>query len=171
LDLRPGDILLYDRPGIANAVIKLKRGEVYSHVALVGPSPQVMLEATQGKKCDERPLRTDGLAAIYRPAWSNAHLFKLGYLWFLREARGQRYDWWSLLNFTFSNFMRDVDNKRMFCSEFVTRFFKKCGYPLFSNDADCDHISPGLLPYSPRVFPVWKRADKCKPNEKFEDTF
>ena len=58
------------------------------------------------------------------------------------------------MNFAFASW-QGQENGKMFCSEFVARFYKKMGLPLFSEIADCDAISPGLLTYSIRVKPVW----------------
>ena len=157
--IQPGDILLYDRKGWVNKLIKFKRGEKYSHAAIAS-YPGYMLEAVQGKMCDEYPLRLDGLAAIYRHREDEVD-FELGYEWFQQEARGQKYDWLGLLSFSFAQF-QGRENNKMFCSEFVARFFAKISAPLFSTVTDADAVSPGMIPYSPRVYSIWIRADKRK---------
>lgn len=154
----PGDILLYDRDGWVNKFIKFKRGEKFSHVAIASQSG-FMLEALQGTTCDERPLRLDGLAGILRT--KEPIDFEVGYEWFLKVAKGQAYDWVGLLSFAFARFQGRTNNK-MFCSEFVVRFFAKLNCPLFADDTDADAVSPGLIPYSAALFKVWIRADKRK---------
>lgn len=154
----PGDILLYDRDGLMNAFIRFKRGEKYSHVAIAS-SPGHVIEAIQGKSLDERPLRFDGLKAIYRH--TEPIDFEAGYRWFENEARGQKYDWIGLLSFAWAKF-QGRQNDKMFCSEFVARFFAKIGKPLFSDITDADAVSPGMIPYSPFVKPVWIHPDKRK---------
>src|SRR5687768_12687953 len=149
----PGDILLYDRDGWANTFIKFKRGEKYSHVAIAS-RPGYMLEARQGDVCDERPIRFDGLAAVYRH--TDPIDFEKGFEWFEAEAKGQGYDWIGLLSFAFAKF-QGRQNNLMFCSEFVCRFFKKLGNGLFSDDTDCDAVSPGMIPYSLKVRKLWLR--------------
>jgi hypothetical protein len=156
--IRPGDILLYDRKGIANSLIKFVRGEKYSHAAIAS-HPGYVLEAIQGKNLGERPLRLDGLAAIYRT--KEPFDFEQGYRWFAHEAEGQPYDWFGLLSFKFAK-LQGRENGKMFCSEFVHRFFKKLGLHLFADDMDSDAVSPGMFPYSPALFAVWKRKDKRK---------
>lgn len=156
----PGDILLYDRDGLMNALIRFKRGEKYSHTAIAS-KPGYLIEAVQGQKLDEKPFRWDGLKAVYRHVEEID--FEAGYEWFTREARGQAYDWLGLLSFAWAKF-QGRQNDKMFCSEFVCRFFKKIGKALFSDATDCDAVSPGLIPYSPFVKPIWISPDKRKPS-------
>lgn len=154
----PGDILLYDKKGIGNTIIKFVRGEKYSHVAIASRAGK-MMEARQWQRLDEVPIRTEGLAAIYRT--KNQIDFEAGYHWFLTRAKGQKYDWIGLLSFKFAK-LQGRNNGKMFCSEFAHRFFKKISYHLFAEDMDSDAVSPGMIPYSARVFPLWLRADKRK---------
>lgn len=156
--IKPGDILLYDRDGLMNKLIKFKRGEKYSHVAIAS-YPNNILEAVQGQTLGEKPIRLDGLKAIYRH-----HVpvdFDAGYEWFELEAKGQKYDWLGLLSFALASFQGRANNK-MFCSEFVARFFAKIGSPLFAVDMDADAVSPGMIPYSHAVHAVWIHPDKRK---------
>ena len=155
--IRPGDILLYDRSGWMNAFIRFKRGEKFSHAAIAS-QPGFVLEAIQGDVLDERPIRWDGLAGIYR--LTEDFDYEAGYDWFL-TVRGQGYDWVGLLSFAFAKFQGRTNHK-MFCSEFVARFFAKLGRPLFSPITDADAVSPGMIPYSPFVKEVWVRPDKRK---------
>lgn len=161
--LLPGDILLYDRDGIFNKLIKWKRGEKYSHVEVfVGGTSTVA--SRNGVGVGKYELKLDGLAAIYRTSVPLA--LDKGLAWFnstdangKKLVDGQGYDWVGLLSFTFAKF-QGRENHKMFCSEFVMRFMRACDVELFATDTDADAISPGLIPYSPRVFPVWVRKDK-----------
>jgi len=154
--LRPGDILLYDKNTLFNWLIKLKRGEKYAHVEIYAGGDQ-SLASRNGIGVGRYPLRLDGLAAIYRV--TKPFEFEIGERWFEDEANGQGYDWIGLANFIWAKW-QGRENGKMFCSEFVARFFKKMGVPLFSDETDSDAVSPGMIPYSQMVKPVWKRKDK-----------
>lgn len=160
-DLRPGDILLFDRQGIFNFIVKLKRGEKYSHVEIYIGDGKVFA-SRNGKGVNLYPVDYSGLKAIYRVTES----FDLaaGIRWFFSKElnlkgeivdaiRGQGYDWFGLLSFTWAKF-QGRENRKMFCSEFVVRFFRMCGVWLFSKITDADAVSPGMIPYSPRVTPL-----------------
>lgn len=163
--LLPGDILLYDRNGFFNKLIKLKRGEKYSHVEVfVGGDTTVA--SRNGEGVARYAFRMDGLAAIYRTAPGLELRIDQGLKWFdATDAQGkklidgQKYDWVGLLSFTFAKF-QGRENHKMFCSEFVVRFMRACGVELFSHDTDADAVSPGMLAYSPNVFPVWVKKEK-----------
>ncbi len=155
--LLPGDLLLYDRVGIVSTLIKLKRGEKYSHCEVYEGGNKT-LASRDGIGVRRFDLRLDGLAAIYRTRPEVPYFFSSGQVWFT-TVDGQGYDWFGLLNFWWAKFQGRANNK-MFCSEFIVRFFARCGVHLFSEETDADAISPGSLPYSPRLFPVWVRKDK-----------
>jgi hypothetical protein len=163
--LLPGDLLLYDRNGLFNKLIKFKRGEKYSHVEVyIGNSKTV--GSRNGEGVARYDLRFDGLAAVYRPKLSLELRIKQGLAWFdstdatgKKLIDGQKYDWVGLLSFSFAKF-QGRENNKMFCSEFAVRFLRACGVELFSRDTDADAVSPGMIPYSPAVDPVWLREDK-----------
>jgi hypothetical protein len=156
--LRPGDILLYDKNTLFNWLIKLKRGEHYAHVEVFKGGDR-SLASRNGIGVNEYPLRFDGLAAIYRV--TEPFEFEMGYRWFLDEAKGQGYDWLGLASFIWAKW-QGRENGKMFCSEFVVRFFRKMGVALFSAETDADAVSPGMIPYSQSVKNIWKRKDKKK---------
>lgn len=153
--LLPGDILLFDRGGLFSAIIKFKRGEKYSHVEIFDGGDHTWA-SRNGIGVNYYPLDLNGIAAIYRTrkpldlvkadAWSET-------------VEGQGYDWVGLLSFAWAQF-QGRENGKMFCSEFVTRFCRAGGVNLFSAETDADAVSPGLIPYSEEVFPVWIRKDK-----------
>jgi hypothetical protein len=63
-------------------------------------------------------------------------------MWFWNTAIGQRYDYWGLLRFAWrSDVVPDAKDNRMFCSEFLTRFYRKGGLTIFGNE-DADAIAP-----------------------------
>jgi len=154
--LLPGDILLYDKNTLFNWIIKLKRGEHYAHVEVYKGGDRAYA-SRNGIGVDEYPLQLDGLAAIYRV--TEPFEFEVGERWFEDEAKGQAYDWAGLLSFVWAKW-QGRENGKMFCSEFVVRFFKKMGVLLFSEETDADAVSPGMIPYSQKVRAIWKRKDK-----------
>lgn len=142
--LQPGDILLYDGPGLFSWLIKLKTGQLYSHCEVYRGAGQA-LASRNGIGVGEYALRTKDLVAVLRPLF--ALDMPTGYRWFLEEANGQGYDWFGLLNFWWAKW-KGRKNKRMFCSEFVLRFYRAAGLPLFPITVDADGISPGELELS-----------------------
>jgi hypothetical protein len=153
--LRPGDILLYDRPGFFGYIIKRKRGERYTHCE-VAVDAEHTVASRDGIGVGKYSLRLDGLAAIY--CTDEPLNLDAGLEWF-KTVNGQKYDWIGLLAFTWAKF-RGRSNNRMFCSEFVVRFMRACGVDLFNGEMDADAVSPEMLSYSPRVRSVWLRKDK-----------
>lgn len=146
-----GDILMYDRNGIVNRFIRLKTGSCYSHCEVyVGNSRTYA--SRNGIGVDEYELRTDGLVAIYRPL---ATFYKdSGEEWFQNVARGQKYDWFGLVAFWFAR-LQGSKNRKMFCSEFVIRYMRACHVYIFSDEADADAVSPGMITFSNDVKRVW----------------
>lgn len=152
--IQPGDILLYDHPGIVSILIKLKRGEKYSHVEIYEGNGK-SLASRNGIGVGRYDLDTT-YAAIYRS--SSPLNFAKAEEWFT-TVDGEGYDWVGLLSFTWAKFQGRNSNK-MFCSEFVTRWYRFAGVDLFASDVDADAVSPGLITYSNKLHPVWIRADK-----------
>lgn len=158
--LLPGDILLFDRRGLFNYIIKLKRGEKFSHCEnYIGGNDTVA--SRNGLGVARYALKLDGLAAIYRVKPNIPLDVTAGMKWFnstdatgRKLIDGQKYDWVGLLSFTFAQF-QGRENAKMFCSEFTMRFMRHCGIELFNSDTDADAVSPGMIPYSPILYPVW----------------
>jgi hypothetical protein len=165
--LLPGDVLFYDKPSFFNRLIKLKRGEKYSHCE-VFEGGDGTYASRNGVGVGRYYLSMEGLAAIYRMKDCKDFELEKGVAWFWSKdatgryiVNGQGYDWVGLLSFSWAKF-QGRENHKMFCSEFVVRFFEACGVPLFAADVDADAVSPGLITYSPKLFAVWLRADKKK---------
>lgn len=155
--LRPGDIILYDGDGIFAKIIKFKRGEQYCHVEVyIGGERSVA--SRDGVGVNEYPLRLDGIAAIYRSV--TVPDIESGMTWF-ETVKGQDYDWIGLLSFAWAKY-RGLNNNKMFCSEFATRFLRACGVEPFNADCDADCVSPEMLTYSHEEKPIWVRSDKRK---------
>ena len=60
--------------------------------------------------------------------------------WFYAKANGQGYDVMGLSGFYQTHFHSNP--RRMFCSEFATRFYRSGGHQPFNEECDADRISP-----------------------------
>ena len=65
---------------------------------------------------------------------------------------GQGYDFLSLVGFLpiLRHFWRD-DSQKWFCSHFVAYICRRGGAPLFSQQTPLYKLSPGVIPWSPRL--------------------
>lgn len=150
-NVRIGDVLMYDRNGFINRAIRLKTGSCFSHCEVyVGNSRSYA--SRNGIGVDNYEFRTDGLVAIFRPR--QQFLSARGEVWFQNVAKGQGYDWFGLFAFWFAR-LQGSKNRKMFCSEFVVRYLHECGVDIFSEEADADSISPGMITYSKELKRVW----------------
>lgn len=157
--LQPGDVLLYDKPSLVNFLIKLKRGEQYSHVEVYEGNSKT-LASRNGLGVARYDLNLDGLAAVYRVTPPNTINFAKGEEWF-KTVDGEKYDWLGLMSFSWAKYRSQFDNNnKMFCSEFVTRLYRNCDCELFNSNTDADAISPEMITYSQKLAPFWLRADK-----------
>ena len=145
--LHPGDILLFDSPGIFSKLIKFKTGGKYSH-AEVYVGNNTVWASRNGQGVNSYPLDLTHVVAILRPR--GVLEWQPGIRWFHSTAKGQKYDWLGLLNFYFAKW-QGKENHRMFCSEFVVRVFRAFNYPLFPNTVDADAVHPSALPLSTQV--------------------
>lgn len=136
--LREGDCLLYAPRGFFGFVISIKTWSRIAHCEVYAGGGQ-SLAARDGIGVGQYPLRTD-YTHILRPR--KELLFRVAYDWFNRKARGQGYDWLGLLRFAWrARVVPTRFDNRMFCSEFVTRFYRAGGLDPF-NGADADAIAP-----------------------------
>jgi hypothetical protein len=85
------------------------------------------------------PLDLQGLAAVLEPTTS----FDLGAAmsWFYAKAHGQGYDLLGLFNF-YRRLKKTENLRRMWCSEFATRWYRAGGFQPFNSECDADMISP-----------------------------
>lgn len=136
--LEPGDVLLYRGDGVFSRLIQMKTWSRVSHCeAYVGEGASVASRDGIGVGC--YPLRTAGLAAVLRPI---APFDRAAALAWFHTVDGQGYDWVGLLAF-FAARWQGRENRRMFCSEFLTRFQRAGGIEPFTPDTDADAIAPG----------------------------
>lgn len=145
-DLVPGDCLLYKPSGFFGALIALKTWHAIAHCEVyIGDGYSVA--ARDGIGVNAYPVRSVGLCCRLRP--NKPFDLALALKWFILIAKGQKYDWRGLLRFASrSKVVEDVDDNCMFCSEFVTRFYRAGGLDPF-NGEDADAIAPFELTLSP----------------------
>lgn len=143
-DLIPGDILLFDSPGLFSWLIRVKTGGKYSHCEVYVGNSSVWA-SRNGAGVNSYPLDLTHVTAILRPKGKLD--WKGGMHWFYKVAKGQKYDWLGLLNFYIAK-MQGRENNKMFCSEFVVRLFRAFGFPLFPFSVDADGVAPSDLPHT-----------------------
>jgi hypothetical protein len=152
--LQPGDAILYFRRDFFDWIIALKTWTKVAHVEIYRGA-QKSYASRNGIGVDIFPLRLEGVAAVARPKqpldWLSADK------WFETEARGQPYDWLGLLCFTLAR--RRGERKKMFCSEFATRFYRAAGLAPFDPRWPADHVPPSFFLVSPTFDVIWSDRD------------
>lgn len=137
--MKPGDCLLYTPTGVFGIAIAIKTWHSISHCeCYVGQGQSVA--SRDGIGINQYPWRNTQLGYILRPN----RPFNLGAAmdWF-QGVRGEKYDWMGLLRFGWrAKYVPHclTDNK-MFCSEFLTRFYRAGGMDPFPRE-DADAIAP-----------------------------
>lgn len=153
--LKPGDVLLYKGTSFWSYIIQIKTWHGVSHCeCYVGDSYSVA--SRDGKGVDVYPWRDSDLVAVLRVKPEYNFRLNSALTWFLQSAKGQGYDWWGLLRFTWrSDYTKGNKNNKQFCSEFLTRFLRAGGVDPF-NGEDADAVPPYLFMYSPVFETIWK---------------
>lgn len=138
-DLHEGDCLLYKTTGLFGWIIGIKTWSLIGHCeTYIGDGHSVA--SRDGLGVGRYPLRTEDLIYVLRP--TGPVDLDAAQAWFLTSAVGQKYDWLGLLRFAWrSKVVPNVMDNRMFCSEFLTRFYRAGGLDPF-NAADADAIAP-----------------------------
>lgn len=151
-DLKPGDCLLYRPTGLFGWIISLKTWHSIGHSEVyIGGG--YSLASRDGVGVGRYPTRWNELGVVLRPT----HPLNLtsALAWFFNVANGQKYDWLGLLRFAWrSKVKSDKRDNRMFCSEFLTRFYRQAGMDPF-NGEDADGIAPFEFLLSNSFTKVW----------------
>jgi hypothetical protein len=147
--LHIGDLLLYSGSGMFSKLIRIKTWSRYSHCEVVDGFG-LSVASRDGLGVGRYPFRSDGLAMVLRP--DGKFEYRKARQWF-KTVDGQGYDWLGLLAFTSAKYQGN-DNKRMFCSEFTTRYYRAGGFDPF-NGYDADGIAPGEFAKCPRFKVLW----------------
>lgn len=155
LDLRPADLLLYRPSDLVGWIIAVKTWSRFSHCEIyVGNDMAVGSRWPKGVQC--YPLRKENLGAVLRP-YSPPDMER-GMQWFYSSATGQGYDLLGLLCFTLA--VRRGHPRKMFCSEFATRFYRHARLNVIAPHWDADRVAPGSLLMTPAFEAVWTDGGK-----------
>lgn len=150
MDLRVGDCLIYFTPSLFGWLTAIKTWSKVSHCEVYA-GQGMSLASRNGIGVNRYPYRSDGLVCVRRP---------IGVLdiesannWFEAEARFQRYDWLGLFCFTLA--AKHGHPRKMFCSEFATRWYRHASIQPFDPDWDADRVSPSMFLQTPVFETVW----------------
>ena len=150
-DLRSGDALGYFTRDPIDVGIAIKTWCRLSHVEVYSGGG-LSVASRNGIGVNRYQLRKDGLAIIRRPL-QPLDLAAANH-WFETTARGQKYDWIGLLCFTLA--VKQGSPRRMFCSEFMTRFYRRAQFQPFDHEWDADKVPPSFILVSPEFETIWK---------------
>ena len=125
-----GDILAVSSRGLAYSAIKWRTCSQIDHLAFV-VDPQTVIDACPKGGVDFRPVTryTDSNWVVLRPKVPLTHNQLQKMLAFALSQRGKGYDWMGILGFAVNRDLGE-NNKRWFCSEFVTSIFDSVGIVL-----------------------------------------
>lgn len=149
-ELKPGDILLYDRPGFFGKAVKFKTWSDVSHCEVVVSALSSVSAREEG--VNEFAIDLHGLRYVLRPKMSID--FTEGMKWFNANSKGQPYHYMGLFSFYLAS-LRGKDDLKQFCSESVARLLKHCGVYLLHPNKDSDTYAPCQFLDSPLVDYVW----------------
>lgn len=149
-DLLPGDCLLYGPKDLFGYVTCLKTWSPDCHVEIYKGAGN-SVASRNGIGVNIYPFRRAQLNRILRP--KAIMDLDSAMKWFYAKAQGQAYDWLGLLCFMMA--VRHGSPKKMFCSEFATRFYRQAGINPFHPSFDADKIAPGNFLMSPLFEWVW----------------
>jgi len=151
-DLRPGDCLGYFSGGIFDITTAIKTWCWLAHVEIYAGAG-MSVASRNGEGVNRYKLRTDGLAVIRRPI--GILDLEAAHYWFENTARGQKYDWKGLLCFTLAVKQGSLDC--MFCSEFMTRWYRRANFQPFDPDWDADKVPPSFCLVSGCFETIWRK--------------
>jgi len=154
--LEPGDVLVYNRSGRMNWVIRIKTWSRFTHVEVAISDAQVFA-SRNGEGVGIYRVDPQGLAMVLRPSPPFDVDAALKWARFA-NVLGQGYDWLGLLNFTYAR-LASRENGKMFCSEAAVRFLRQGGLDPFPR-VDADTIAPRDFTLSPLFIPTWMSPDE-----------
>lgn len=152
-ELQPGDCLIYWRNTFLDWVIAIKTWTFAGHVE--GYRGEGMSVASRnGLGVNLYPLRTKGLRMIRRPNTTFGRFnLTAANSWFF-SVQGQSYDWIGLLCFTLA--VKKGSASKMFCSEFLARWYRSGGFPAIADDYDADRVAPAQFAQTPALETIWR---------------
>jgi hypothetical protein len=148
---QPGDCLVYAGRSFWSWFIKVKTWSPASHVEVyIGDGKAVA--SRDGKGVNLYDSTNTNLLAILRP---NETFDIKAALAYFDTVRGRKYDWWGLMRFFR---IGQYTDKKMFCSEFATSFYRAGGFFPFHATYEPDKVSPGMYLASPEMDLIWGRS-------------
>jgi hypothetical protein len=150
-DLRPGDCLGYFSRDLIDYAIALKTWTRLAHVEIYEGNG-LSVASRNGLGVNRYPLRKTDIAVIRRPFGGMD--FESAKSWFETTARGEKYDWKGLLCFTLA--VRQGSMNRMYCSEFMLRWYRAAGFLALDPDWDADKTPPAFILVPPTFETMWK---------------
>jgi hypothetical protein len=146
--VEPGDCLIYRPSTIFGWIIAVKTWNRFSHVeAYFGRTWSI---GARQKGVNYYPFDVEHLARVMRP--KRRFDMPKAMLWF-KGVVGQKYDYLGLLCFTLA--VRQGDQNKMFCSEWMTRWYRSGGFEPFQPEVDADHVAPAQFAQCPLFYVVW----------------
>jgi len=149
--IKPGDCLLYKPNGFFGWLIAVKTWNKVSHCEVYNGGG-ISFASRDGIGVNSYLFRRKQLAYVLRP--KTPVNLDAARRWFLADACGQKYDWKGILVFSLA--VKQGAKDKMFCSEFLTRFYREGNFHPFSESYDADHIAPAQFLQSPEFDLVWK---------------
>lgn len=139
VETQPGDTLVYlpDWWNPIDRIIARKTWMRCCHTEVYIGDGKTVAARLSGVRVYEVDWR--GLAAVLEPVFSFHQDVALS--WFYSQANGQGYDFWGLFDF-FQTHRIFASDRRMWCSECSTRFYRAGGGTPFNPECDADRISP-----------------------------
>lgn len=158
--LQAGDSCLYygytlpdvagNHAGFVDWGIAVKTGYWFSHVELYAGAG-LSFASRNGIGVNRYQFRYEGLVCVRRPlalldlATANE--------WFANTARGQKYDFKGLMCFYLA--VREGSPRKMFCSEFELRYYRKASFQPVHCEVDADRTPPAMSWISDAFSTVW----------------
>jgi cell wall-associated NlpC family hydrolase len=136
--LKPHDCLLYAPKGIFGQIIRLKTWHAVAHCEIYAGMGH-SFASRDGLGVGIYPLRTEQLIYILRPHLPRSHR-RLNWhraQQYYAQSLGTPYGWLELLNFLGIT----ERGKGLFCSEFVTYYYRAAGWNIFPED-DPAQVAP-----------------------------
>lgn len=147
-DLLPGDCLCYRPSSLFGWIIAVKTWNRISHVE--GYFGRGWSIGAREKGVDFYDFRRDHLARVLRP--KKEFDMPVAQQWF-QKVKGQKYDFLGLLCFTLA--VKQGAQDRMFCSEFMTRWYRAGNFHAIAPWIDADHVAPAQFLQSTDFDMVW----------------
>lgn len=146
--VQPADCLVYRPSSLFGWVIAVKTWTKVSHVEAYFGRGWSLGAREDG--VNYYRFRQDHLCRILRPTMPFDMPQAMG--WF-GSVIHQKYDYLGLLCFTLA--VRQGAQNKMFCSEWLTRWYRAGSFEAFSPEYDADHIAPAQFLQSPHFKIVW----------------